>query len=120
MALARHTAADDPLFRMADQVPLCRHLGLVATTDEMPSEPNVRPFGLHFATTAVTPIPVDLSGLRYDRRHQITVDDIGAPVFGKHSTVRRIPVPPTATRAWTPTPTIPRTKPCATSRRCSF
>lgn len=85
MTFTRHPA-DDPLFRMADQVPLSRHLGLVAATDEMPSEPNVRPFGLRFATSAVAPIPVELSGLRYDRRRQITVDDIGAPVFGKHST----------------------------------
>ena len=85
MTLVR-TTADDPLFRIADQIPLGRYLSLVAATDEVPSEPNVRPFGLHFATSEVAPIPVDLSGLRYDRRRQITVDDIGAPVFGKHST----------------------------------
>lgn len=85
MTLVRPTA-DDPLFRMADQVPLGRHLGLVTATDEIPSQPDVRPFGLRFATSAVTQIPVELSGLRYDRQRQITVDDIGAPVFGKHST----------------------------------
>ncbi len=85
MTLVRPTA-DDPLFRMADQIPLGPHLGLVTATDEMPSEPNARPFGLYFATSAVAPIPVELSGLRYDQRRQITVDDIGAPVFGKHST----------------------------------
>lgn len=70
---------DDPLFRVADQIPLGRHLGLVTVTDEVPSQPNVRPFGLRYATSAVTPIPVELSGLRYDRRRQITVDTVGVP-----------------------------------------
>jgi putative ATP-grasp target RiPP len=78
--------ADDPLFRAADQFPLGRRLGLVTATDQVPSGPNVRPFGLRFATSTALPIPVDLSVLRYDRQRQITVDDIGAPVFGKHST----------------------------------
>lgn len=85
MIVVGHTG-DDPLFRVAEQVPLGRHLGLVAATDEVPSEADVRPFGLRFATSAVAPIPVGLSGLRYDSRRQITVNDIGAPVSGKHST----------------------------------
>ena len=29
---------------------------------------------------------MEMSGLRYDRRRQITVDDLGVPVFGRHST----------------------------------
>jgi len=85
MAVVWHVG-DDPLFRMVDQVPLGRHLGLVAVTDEMPSEPDVRPFGLRFATSAVVAIPVEPCGLRYDRRRQITVDDLGTAVFGRHST----------------------------------
>ncbi|MGH3813360.1 MAG: putative ATP-grasp-modified RiPP [Pseudonocardiaceae bacterium] len=85
MTLVRSTS-DDPLFRVADQVPLGQHLGLVTATDEVPSEPDVRPFGLRFATSTGAPIQVELSELRYDRRGQTTVDDIGAPVFGKHST----------------------------------
>lgn len=85
MTLVRPTA-DDPLFRMADQIPLGRRLGLVTVTNEVPSEPDVRPFGLRYATSSVTPIPVDMPALCYDRRRQITVDDIGVPVFGKHST----------------------------------
>lgn len=59
---------------------------LSAVTAEVASESDTRPFGLRFATSAVTPSLVNLSGLRYDRRRQITVDDLGAPVFGKHST----------------------------------
>ncbi|MGH3795113.1 MAG: putative ATP-grasp-modified RiPP [Pseudonocardiaceae bacterium] len=77
---------DDPLFRVADQIPLGRPLGLVVATDEIPSHPTVRPFGLRFATSSAAPIPVDLTGSHYNRRRQITVDDVGAPVFDKHST----------------------------------
>ncbi len=53
MTLVRPTA-DDPLFRMADQVPLGCHLVLVAANYEMPSEPDVRPFGLRDEPTVLT------------------------------------------------------------------
>ncbi|MGQ0776766.1 MAG: putative ATP-grasp-modified RiPP [Pseudonocardiales bacterium] len=85
MTVTRYTG-DDPLFRMADQVPLGRYLGIVAVTDEMLSGLDMRPFGLRFATSAVASIPVEPCRLRYDQRRQITVDDLGAPVFGRHST----------------------------------
>ncbi|MDQ3763307.1 MAG: hypothetical protein M3460_17255 [Actinomycetota bacterium] len=59
--------------------PVDCNLGLIAAPDEVPRESNVQPFGRPFVTSTVAPIPVELSGLHYDRWLQLTVDDIGAP-----------------------------------------
>ncbi|MGI9002879.1 MAG: putative ATP-grasp-modified RiPP [Pseudonocardia sp.] len=86
MPVVLPVTVNDPLFRTADQIPLGRRLGLIESTDAVPSSPEVRPFGLCFATTMSPAVMVDLAGLRYDPHRQIGVDDTGAPVFGKHST----------------------------------
>ncbi|HEX5496918.1 MAG TPA: putative ATP-grasp-modified RiPP [Mycobacteriales bacterium] len=77
---------DDVLFRAADQFPLGQRPGVVAASDSQPSDPAARPFGLRFAGSPASAIPVDLSALRYDEERQISVDETGAPAFDKHST----------------------------------
>ncbi|MGH3813672.1 MAG: putative ATP-grasp-modified RiPP [Pseudonocardiaceae bacterium] len=76
----------EPLFRAADLMPLSRSLGMVEPEDDVPGGPGGRPFGLGFATATVAPVIVDLSGLHYDTDRQLSVDDAGIAVFGKHST----------------------------------
>ena len=76
----------EPLFRAADMVPLGSSLGLVEPADDVPGGLGVRPFGLGFATASVAPVIVDMSGLHYDVERQLSVDDAGIAVFGKHST----------------------------------
>lgn len=80
------SVADEPLFRVVDHIPLGRPLGLVGPTDVSPSREDVRPFGLRFACRPKAEVTVDLSGLRYDPHRQISIDDAGAPAYGKHST----------------------------------
>jgi putative ATP-grasp target RiPP len=76
----------EPLFRAADLTPLGRSLGMVDPEDSSPSIPDMRPFGLGFATATVAPVVVDLCELHYDTDRQLSVDDSGIPVFAKHST----------------------------------
>jgi putative ATP-grasp target RiPP len=76
----------DPLFRAADLMPLGRSLGLIDPDDATPSNSGTRPFGLGFASHTVATVTVDLSGLRYDADRQMSVDESGIAVFGKHST----------------------------------
>ncbi|MGH4016412.1 MAG: putative ATP-grasp-modified RiPP [Pseudonocardiaceae bacterium] len=59
---------------------------MVEPEDDVPGGPGGRPFGLGFATATVAPVIVDLSGLHYDTDRQLSVDDAGIVVFGKHST----------------------------------
>lgn len=79
-------SADDPLFRLADQVPLGRPLGLVDAIESTPSRPAVRPFGLRFTRRPKVQETIDLSALRYDPHRQLSIDGTGTPVYGKHST----------------------------------
>lgn len=74
-------ASGDPLFRVADQFPLGRSLGLVEPRAESASAPQVRPFGLRFAVNP-KPIMMDASWLHYDAERQVGVTRAG----GKHST----------------------------------
>ena len=80
---------DDPLFPAAGLLPLGRPLGrplgAVTGDDATPNSSDRRPFGLRFATVP-TPIPVDLTEVRYDSERQMSVDGAGAPVYGRHST----------------------------------
>ncbi len=80
------SAADEPLFRLADQLPLGRPLGLVHPTEDTPSRDDTRPFGLRLACRPTAQVTVDLSELRYDPQRQISVDGTGTPAYGKHST----------------------------------
>jgi putative ATP-grasp target RiPP len=74
-------ASGDPLFRAGDQFPLGRPFGLIEPVAAVPSRPEVRPFGLGFATTGAA-VSVDVSGLWYDPVRQLGVIVAG----GKHST----------------------------------
>jgi len=76
---------DDPLYPAAGFLPLGRPLGAVVGDDAAPTSADRRPFGLRFATVP-TPIPVDLTAVRYDPERQMSVDGAGTPVYGKHST----------------------------------
>ncbi|MGH3940128.1 MAG: putative ATP-grasp-modified RiPP [Pseudonocardiaceae bacterium] len=73
-------SSGDPLFRTGDQFPMGRPFGLIEPVSAAPSRPELRPFGLSFATAAA--VPVDVSGLRYDPARQLGVIEAG----GKHST----------------------------------
>lgn len=86
MSTVAPSAMDEPLFRLADQVPLGRPLGLVDPTVATLSREDTRPFGLRLACRPTAQVTVDLSGLRYDPQRQISVDGIGTPAYGKHST----------------------------------
>jgi putative ATP-grasp target RiPP len=76
----------EPLFRAADAMPLGRSLGMVEPEEDTPGNAGARPFGLGFATATVAPVIVDMSALHYDPVRQLSVDDAGIAVFGKHST----------------------------------
>ncbi|MGH3870792.1 MAG: putative ATP-grasp-modified RiPP [Pseudonocardiaceae bacterium] len=76
----------EPLFRVADLMPLGRSLDVVESEDDAPGGTGVRPFGLGFATASVAPVIVNLSGLHYDPDRQLSIDHAGIAVFGKHST----------------------------------
>lgn len=86
MTVTLPATAGDPLFRVADQVPLGSPIGLIQPVNATPSRSEVRPFGLRFATATAATVTVDMAGLRYDPRRQLSVDEAGVPVFGKHST----------------------------------
>lgn len=70
----------DALFRVADQIPLGRRHDLVTPTGAVPSPPDVRPFGLRFATDQTVTTIVDLAGVRYDCLRQVSVDATGVPM----------------------------------------
>lgn len=70
------------MFRTADQIPLGRAFGLIQPGNSVPSQPEVRPFGLGFATATAAAATVDVSGVRYDPVRQLGVIVAG----GKHST----------------------------------
>lgn len=79
MTSLRHEPTD-VLFRASDQVPLGRRYDLVTPTDAVPSPPEVRPFGLRFATDRTATVVVDLAGIRYDPVRQVSVDAAGVPL----------------------------------------
>lgn len=77
--------AIDPLYPAADVLPSGRRHDLVTTTDAVPSDPEVRPFGLRFATADVPVVSVDVAGVRYDPQRQVNVDPAGSPMC-RHTT----------------------------------
>ncbi|MGH3924293.1 MAG: putative ATP-grasp-modified RiPP [Pseudonocardiaceae bacterium] len=75
---------------MSDQVPLGRRHDLVTPTAAVSSSPELRPFGLRFATAETSAVVIDVTGVRYDAERQVSVDVTGTPACrhtdGKTST----------------------------------